>query len=125
MNVIWAFIYRMASWACTGLAWANAIIVFWDGCTGQLQVQYRVITLLVALLFGLIGGFVLVLERILDKILRWYAANPGMRSEAELADAWRLLHVLLTVAVVFILAVMGGGLVAIISRLDQGFKIFG
>ena len=125
MNVIWAFIYRMASWVCTGLAWANAIIVFWDGCTGQLQVQYRVVTLLVALLFGLIGGFVLVLERILDKLLRWYAANPKMGSEAELADTWRSLHVLLTVAVIFILAAMGGGLVAIISRLDQGFKIFG
>lgn len=125
MNAILELFFRMASWACTGLAWVNATIVFWDGCTGQLQAQYRVITLTVALLFGLIGALVLGLERILGKLLKLYTTNSRMRPDGELAIAWRSLHMLLTVAVVFILAVMGVGLLAIISRLQQGFKIFG
>ncbi len=125
MNGPWAFVYRWASWACAAVAGANAAVLIWDGCTGQLQVQFRIVSLLVALLFGLIGCFVLGLERILGKILRLHGVNPGGRPEAEWVGAWRSLHVLLTIAVVLILAVMGSGLVAILSRLHQGFKIFG
>lgn len=125
MNDIWRFGYRMASWACTGVAWVNAAIVLWDGCTGHLQMQYRIVSLLVALLFGSIGGFVLGLERLLGKILSLYPAHPAARPRVELAGSWRSLHALLIVAVVFILVVMVGGLVAMGSRLDQGFKIFG
>jgi uncharacterized membrane protein YqgA involved in biofilm formation len=125
MNGILEVFYRIVSWTCTGLAWVNATIVLWDGCTGELQMQYRVVTLLVALLFGSIGGVVLGLERSLDKILRWYTNNPGVRPDAELVGAWRSLHVLLAVSTISILAVMGSGLVAIISRLHEGFRIFG
>jgi hypothetical protein len=125
MNNIWAFLYRMTSWVCAGLAWVNAAIVFWDGINGQLQAQYRVITLMVALLFGLIGAFVLGLERTLGKILRLYPTHSGAQPDGELANAWRSLHMLLTVAVVFILAVMVAGLLAITSRLGEGFKLFG
>jgi hypothetical protein len=125
MNGILEIVYRMVSWTCTGLARVNAATVLWDGFTGRLQVPYRVVASLAALLVGSIGAVILGLERSLDKILRWYTNNPGVRPDAKLGGAWRSLHVLLAVSTIFILAVMGSGLVAIISRLHEGFRIFG
>jgi len=107
------------------LAGANAAVLIWDGCTGQLQTKYRVVTLLVALLFASIGGLVLRLEGLLGRILRLSKTHAELQAEAQWAGGWQSLHRLLAVALVLILAVMGIGLVAMLSRLEPGFRIFG
>jgi hypothetical protein len=107
------------------LAWTNGAIVAWDGCTGHLQARLRIITFAVALLFGVIGGIVFGVERSLSRIWRCSDRTSGAQQMPELDGAWRLFYVLLTFGVLLVLVVMGSGLIAITSRLHQGFHIFG
>ena len=107
------------------MAWANCAIVFWDGCTGRLAMKYRIATIVVALLFGAIGGIVLGVERGLSKVHRCTGMASGGQPLPELVGTWQRLYVFLTGGVLLILVVMGSGLFAIIGRLHQGSKIFG
>jgi len=115
-------IYQLASWGGTVMAWTNGAILLWDGCTNG---QYRVITFAVALLFGLIGGIVLGVERSLSRIYRCSDKTFGELSDSESASSWTLLYVCLISGVFLIVVAMGSGLVAIIGRLQEGFHIFG
>lgn len=125
MTQMLTIIYQLASWACTGLAWTNAAILLWDGCTGNFQTQYRIVTFAVALLFGVIGGIPLGVERNLSRIYRYCVKTSGELPGSESVGAWRLLYVCLIAGLLFIIVAMGSGLVAISGRLQQGFHIFG
>jgi hypothetical protein len=117
--------FQITSWICTGLAWTNCVIVTWDGCTGRLATQYRIVTFVVALLFGVIGGIVFGVERSLGKIRRCSVKTAEAQEGRNLIAAWRQLYVLLAVGVLLVLLAMGSGLIAIIGRLHQGLTLFG
>lgn len=118
-------IYQLASWVCTGLAWTNSAILLWDGCTGHFQTQYRIVTFAVALLFGVLGGITLGVERSLSRIYRCCVNTSGKQPGSDSVGAWRLLYVCLIAGLLFIILAMGSGLVAISGRLQQGIHIFG
>lgn len=125
MTRILTIVYQIVSWGCTGLAWTNGTILLWDGYTGHLQTRLRIITFAVALLFGVIGGIVFGVERSLSRIRLCSNRISGAQQMPELDGAWRLFYVLLTFGVLLVLVVMGSGMIAITSRLHQGFHIFG
>lgn len=115
-------IYQLVSWGCIVLAWTNGAILLWDGCTNE---QSRVITFAVALLFGVIGGIVLGVERSLSRIYRCSTKASKELLDSAPASSWTLLYVCLIAGVFLFALVMGSGLFAIIGRLQQGFHIFG
>lgn len=118
-------IFQLVSWACTGLAWTNGALLFWNACAGHLQTQYRIVTFAVALLFVVIGGILLGVERSLHRIRRFCVKIFRVLPGSELAGAWRLLYVCLIAGLLLTVVVMGSSLVAITGRLHQGFNVFG
>ncbi|HMS27917.1 MAG TPA: hypothetical protein PKC80_11175 [Burkholderiaceae bacterium] len=118
-------IYQLASWVCTGLAWTNSAVLLWDGSTGHLQMQYQIVTFAVALLFGVLGGIMLGVERSLSRIYL-NSVNISMKQPgADSVGAWRLLYVCLITGLLFIIFAMASSLVAISARMQQGMHIFG
>lgn len=115
-------VYKLASWGCTVLAWTNGAILLWDGFANA---EYRVLTFAVALLFGVIGGTVLGVERSLSQIYRCSDKTSEEQAGLKTASAWTLLYVCLVFGVLLIGVVMAIGLVAIVERLQTGFHIFG
>lgn len=115
-------VYQLASWGCTVLAWTNGAILLWDGFVNA---EYRVLTFAVALLFGVIGGTVLGVERSLSQIYRCSDKTSEELAGSKTTRAWTLLYACLVFGVLLIGVVMGIGLVAIIERLQTGFHIFG
>ncbi|PWS55075.1 hypothetical protein [Pseudoalteromonas sp. meg-B1] len=115
-------VYQLASWVCTVLAWTNGAILLWDGFANA---EYRVLTFAVALLFGVIGGTVLGVERSLSQIYRCSDKTSEEQAGLKTASAWTLLYVCLVFGVLLIGVVMAIGLVAIVERLQTGFHIFG
>lgn len=115
-------IYQLVSWGGTALAWTNGAILVWDGCINE---QYRAITFAVALLFGVIGGIALGVERSLSRIHRCSTKASNEQLNSASASSWALLYVCLLAGVFLLALVMGSGLFAIIGRLQQGFHIFG
>ena len=115
-------VYQLASWGCTVLAWTNGAILLWDGFANA---EYRVLTFAVELLFGVIGGTVLGVERSLSQIYRCSDKTSEEQAGLKTASAWTLLYVCLFFGVLLIGVVMAIGLVAIVERLQTGFHIFG
>jgi hypothetical protein len=107
------------------LAWTNGALLFWNGCAGHFQTQYRIVTFAVALLFVVIGGILLGVERSLLRIRQYCVEISRVLPRSESAGAWRLLYVCLIAGLLFISVVMGSSLVAITGRLHQGFNVFG
>ena len=115
-------IHQLTSSVCIGLAWANGAILLWDGYANE---RYRGITVAVALLFGVLGGIVLGVERSLSRISRWFDKTSGKSSGSGASGPWTLLYVCLIFGLLLIVVAMGSGLVAIIGRLQEGFHVFG
>jgi hypothetical protein len=117
--------YRVTSWLAAAVSFLAGGVVLYDGLTGGLAPRYRIITLVVALTFLLIGFLTALLARKLGQVWRHPANRDGNIRSPELTRHWRTVHLLLTLAAAFLLLLMNGALIGLVERLQAGSRIFG
>lgn len=120
-----ALAYHVTSWLAAAASFLVACVVLYDGLTGSLAPRYRIITLVVALIFFLFGLVTALLARRLGQVWRHPASRDSMARAPELIRFWRAVHLLLTVAAGFLFLLMSGALIGVVDRLQSGTRIFG
>ena len=119
-----ATVFRIAAWLSAALFFLNGGIVLFDGVvhSERLQTQYQITTLIVGVIFVGLSVAIFGPERSLTKIHRFQA---GLKTRGKLVIPWRVVHLILGLAMFVASALMAGVLIVIIERLSQGISIFG
>ena len=125
MNNCLAITFRAAAWLCAAVSLLDGGIIIFDGLTGRLQMQYRIVSLTVGLAFSGIGAMAVGLERNLGKIYRCLADPELQKNTAALVVPWRFVYGVLIVAVGIVSVLIGLAAIGIIERLRSGHSIFG
>ena len=111
--------------ACYSAYLLNGSIIIFDGISGLLEPKYRLVTLIVGVGFWLIAAMIFGLERNLKIIYRNQGRHGSPEHSGALASAWRVVFLVLAVAVLGISGLMALALVGIVERLSQGITLFG
>jgi len=117
---------RIASWFCVATCLLNAGIIIYDSRTAPvLSMQYRTISLVIGLIYAIIGSGVFFLERNIFAVQQILNKDGVFEVKHQLAKRWCTLNWILILTVGFVAIVMCLSLTAIIGRMRQGFSIFG
>jgi hypothetical protein len=124
-NRIPAAAFRTGAWLAIALTCLNGSIILFDGISGPLEPKYRLVTLIVGVGFWLIAALIFGLERNLTRIYRHQGRHGSAENSGAMASSWRVVFLVLAVAVLGLSGLMALALVGIVERLSQGTTLFG
>ena len=125
MNRSLSILYRAISWVCAGVSVANGAIIVWSVSLGKIGVGYVIVNIIVGLLFCMIGFLVFVLERNIARLYRHVAGHELMATGSEMTSSWRSVFLILIISAAMVTLLMVGAATGIISRVFEGYPIFG